>query len=226
MPNAESPGETLAESLKNYRWFSIKKGRPLLYQGEVPTMASYVKSGVIKIYNITSAGEEKIVGYETEGALLPIEWVFNRAPVSLYYYDSLTDCEIIRVSRPELMDIINSTQEVSTALLNRAVSLYIGATMHLHALEQSRAQSKLLYILQFLVLKFGKPLNDKEFLLDMRLTHQDIANLIGTTRETMSTEIGNLTKAGIIRIEDQKYVVNTDKALRTLGESDFSKLTL
>jgi CRP-like cAMP-binding protein len=45
----------------------FKKDRPLFYQGEIPQTAFFIKSGVIKTYNITTGGEEKIVGYEAEG---------------------------------------------------------------------------------------------------------------------------------------------------------------
>jgi CRP-like cAMP-binding protein len=204
----------------------ILKGRPLLYQGEIPTMGFYVKQGIVKLYNITSQGEEKIVGYESAGGLLPIEWLFSRAQVALYYYDTFTDCEVIRVPKEDLIDKLNSSPDAARALLDRSVSMYIGATMHLHALEQSKARQKLLSIFQYLVLRFGKKVDAANHKIELKLTHQEIANLIGTTRETTSTEISKLTKEGVLEIVDAQYVVNTDKALRLLGEEDFNQLKL
>lgn len=204
----------------------IKKGRPILYQGEIPQSIFFVKSGVIKVYNITSSGEEKTVGYESADGLMPLEWLFGRSPVSLYYYDTFTDCQVHSVPKTELQELLNSHSELGNSLLNRAVSLYISSTIHLHALEQSKARDKLLYILQYLVMRFGKQINTDEALIELRLTHQEIANLIGITRETASTEIGRLMKTGILRQEKLHYVVNTNKALRQLGESDFAEVTL
>jgi CRP/FNR family transcriptional regulator len=204
----------------------FKKDRPLFYQGEVPQSAFFVKSGVIKYYNISSSGEEKIVGYETTDGLTPLEWVFSRSPVALYYYDSFTDTQIHSIPRSDLIDFISSQHDLTVSLLNRYVGAYIGKTIHLHALEQSKAREKLLYIFQYLVLRFGEAVNDKEYKISLRLTHQDIANFMGVTRETVSTEISRLSKDGVIKTKDLHYVVNTDKALRLLGESDFNKLTL
>lgn len=189
-------------------------------------MAFFIKKGVVKVYNITSGGDEKIVGYESAGSLLPLGWLFDRAPVSLYYYDTFTDCEVYRLPKSEIRKVINSNHKATMALLDQMISMYIGATMHLHALEQSRASNKLLFIMQFLVLRFGRPINKTENEIDLRLTHQDIANLMGTTRETASSEISQLTKAGVLRIKDFKYIVNTDKAQRLLGEEDFGEVTL
>jgi len=204
----------------------IKKGRPILYQGEIPQSIFFIKSGVIKVYNITAGGEEKTVGYESADGLMPLEWLFGRSPVSLYYYDTFTDCQVHSVPKSDLQEILSERPELANFLLNRTVSLYISSTIHLHALEQSKARDKLLYILQYLVMRFGRPVNKEESLIDLRLTHQEIANLIGITRETASTEIGRLVKTGILRQEKLHYVVNTNKALRQLGESDFAEVNL
>jgi CRP/FNR family transcriptional regulator len=212
--------------LIDYPSRTILKGRPLLYQGEIPTMGFYVKEGIVKLYNITNQGEEKIVGYESAGGLLPIEWLFSRAQVALYYYDTFTDCEVIRFPKDELIDKLNHNPDAARTFLDRSVAMYIGATMHLHALEQSKARQKLLSIFQYLVLRFGDKVNGPNYKINLKLTHQEIANLIGTTRETTSTEISKLTKEGIIEIIDTLYVVNTDKAVRLLGEDDFNQLKL
>jgi CRP-like cAMP-binding protein len=219
--------EKILEKLfASYPTRMIPKNRPLLYQGEVPTMGFYIKSGIVKCFNITSQGEEKIVGYESQGSLMPLAWLFSRAPVSLYYYDTFTDCEIIRIPRDELIEIINNNHGAALALLDRNISNYISATMHLHALEQSKARQKLLSIMQYLVLRFGKKTDGQKQKIDLRLTHQDIANLIGTTRETTSTEISKLTKSGVVSLNDNHYVIDVDKAVRLLGEEDFKEISL
>jgi len=189
-------------------------------------MTFFIKTGVVKLYNITSAGEEKIVSYESDGGFLPVEWLFNHAPVSLYYYDTFTDCEVYRIPKIDVIEVINKNPQAALSLLDRSFSMFIGATMHLHALEQSKARNKLLHILQYLVLRFGEKVDTNHSKIKLRLTHQDIANLIGTTRETISSEMGKLVKEGVAKVDKNEYVVNTDKALRLLGESDFKDLKL
>jgi CRP-like cAMP-binding protein len=218
--------DALRQLFDRYPTRIIKKGRPLFYQGEVPRSALYIRSGVVKLYNISASGEEKIVGYEGHDAILPSEWLFGRSPVSLYYCDTFVDCEIISVPRDDIIDHINSNNNISLALLDRYISMYIGSTMHLHALEQLRSGDKLLHILQYLVLRFGKETSKNHYQIPLRLTHQEIANLVGLTRETVSTEIGKLKKNGILTIKDVYYVVNIDKAVRILGETDFNELVL
>jgi CRP/FNR family cyclic AMP-dependent transcriptional regulator len=204
----------------------FKKDRPLFYQGEVPQTAFFIKSGVIKVYNITTAGEEKIVSYEAEGSLVPSGWLFAKSPAALFYYDSFTDSQLYSVPKRDLMSFLNSNHLAATSLLDHYASMYTAAIMHLHALEQSRARDKLLHIFQYLSLRFGKPLDKTVFRIELRLTHQDIANLIGITRETVTAEISKLSKSGIVKSENLHYIVDTNKALRQVGENDFDQVNL
>jgi CRP/FNR family transcriptional regulator, cyclic AMP receptor protein len=218
--------QALEKSLSKNPVREIPKNRPLLYQGEIPTMAFYVKSGIVKIYNITGDGEERVVGYESSGGLMPIEWLFGRSQVSLYYYDTFTDCEVIRVPKEELLDYMNINPKVALSYLDRSLAMLMGATIHLHALQQPKARQKLLYIMQYLVLRFGLPSKQNKQMIDLRLTHQEIANIIGITRETVSTEISKLIKEKVLAIDDYRYVVDMDRAVRLLGEDDFNNLSL
>ena len=212
------------QKLSSYPVREIPRNRPLLFQGEIPSMVFYVVEGIVKLYNITSDGEEKIVGYESRGGFLPIEWLFGRAPVSLYYCDTFTDCQLVRVPKAELLEILKADGSASLSLLERSVSMYIGSTMHLHALEQSKVRQKLLAILQYLVLRFGVKIDKDHTRIDLRLTHQEMANLLGVTRETISTELGKLSKEGVVKVENSEYTVNTDRAQRLMGEDDFNEL--
>jgi CRP/FNR family cyclic AMP-dependent transcriptional regulator len=216
----------LRDFCSKYPLRHFKKDRPLFYQGEVPQSAFFIKSGVIKVYNITTAGEEKIVSYESEGSLVPSGWLFSKSPAALFYYDAFTDSQLYSIPKRELVAFINNNHAAAISLLDQYASMYTAAIMHLHALEQSRARDKLLHIFQYLALRFGKQLDKSIYRVELRLTHQDIANLIGITRETVTAEISKLSKAGVIKSENLHYIVDTNKALRQVGENDFDQVNL
>jgi CRP/FNR family cyclic AMP-dependent transcriptional regulator len=218
--------EVLRGFCAKYPLRHFKKDRPLFYQGEVPQSAFFIKSGVIKVYNITTGGEEKIVSYEAEGSLVPSGWIFSKSPAALFYYDAFTDSQLYSIPKAELINFMNANHLAATTLLDHYASMYTAAIMHLHALEQSRARDKLLHIFQYLALSFGKPLDKNTYRVELRLTHQDIANLIGITRETVTAEISKLSKAGVIKSENLHYIVDTNKALRQVGENDFDQVNL
>lgn len=212
--------------LKKYPARKLKKGWPLLYQGEVPRTAFVVKTGMVKVYDINTSGEEKVLTFtDTDGMLAP-EWLFGKSPVSLYYADAFTDCEVHAVPRQQLTELLQSSREMLTFALNRYVNLYVGAQLHISALEQTRASEKLLRILQWLSLRFGQEIRPNVLRIDIRLTHQDLAHMIGMTRETTAVELGKLRKQKVISYQNQRYILHVEKMQQILGEDEFKALTI
>ncbi len=204
----------------------LKKGWPLFYQGEVPRSAFIVKSGMVKVYDINTSGEEKVITFTDYLGFLTPEWLFGKSPVSLYYADAFTDCEVYTIPKQLLLETLFANEEMLKFTIDRYVNLYVGATLHISALEQTKAAEKLLRILQWLSLRFGVELSDGVFKVDIRLTHQDLAHMIGMTRETTAVELGKLRKQGVISYQNQRYILNTDKMHKIMGEDEFKALVI
>lgn len=224
MKNSATP--ELTEQLKDFPVRKLKKGWPVLYQGEVPRTGFVVKKGLVKIYDISASGEEKVITFIDAGGFLPMEWLFQRSPVSLYYADAFSDVEVYAVPRQKLMDILTGSEDMLQMVLQRYVTLYMGAMLHISALKQTKASEKLLKILQWLSLRFGAEIRPGVFKIDIRLTHQDLAHMIGMTRETAAVELGKLRKEKIINYQNQRYILNVEKMRSVLGEDELRELTL
>jgi CRP-like cAMP-binding protein len=52
----------------------------------------------------------------------------------------------------------------------------------------------------------------------LRLTHEDLANLIGTTRETVTTQMIRFRRRGLVKRQDRFLVVNRSR-LEEFGRS-------
>jgi CRP-like cAMP-binding protein len=178
----ESLPRELQAFLQNYPLRSYKKGQTLLYQGEVPRSAYFIKSGVLKIYDISASGEEKIIMFSGPGDIIPVAWVFDKAAVSLYYCDAFNDTEVYAVPRSEITDFLAKDYASLTHAFENSVLLQIGSMLHISALEQSRATEKLVRVLHHLVLRFGHKTASGKHIIDLRLTHLDLAVLVGITR--------------------------------------------
>lgn len=211
------------EFLQAYPPRIIRQGQTLLYQGEAPSSAYVLKSGVIKGYNISSSGEEKIVTFTLQTEIIPTPWLFEKAPVALFYYDAFTDCEVHSVPKKAILDFMHATPERLDYFMTTYATLYINALMHIHALEQSKASEKLLYTLQYLATRFGGGKTGK-VPLSIKLSHLDLARIIGLTRETVAVELNKIKKKGVVSYSKQAYVVDLDKVNAMLGEEEFKSL--
>lgn len=209
----ETPLPHLGDLLNAYSLRKFKKGQTLLFQGEVPRYAYVVKSGTVKTYNISPLGEEQLVSLSSEYDILPEAWFLGEASVAYYFYEAFTDCTVYAIPREELARKVNENPAFTHHLLQRFMRLYVGASVHINALEQPRSRDKLVHLLHYLMMRFGKPVGKDSVRLDLRLTHQTLANMLGVTRETIATEIARLRREKVLDYKQQTYTIDKKRLL-------------
>jgi CRP/FNR family transcriptional regulator, cyclic AMP receptor protein len=205
---------------------SFKKHSILLYQGEAPRMAFVVVSGVVKVYTINKAGEEQIVAFHAAQDIFPSPWIFSKATTTLYYYEALTDCEVLTLPRDELIDVIVSSPELLRSTLDYFVTNYTGMLMRVTALEQARAREKIMFTLYYLLFRYGRQHKPGRYTIELGLTHSIIASLVGLTRETTTTELSKLKRQKVLDYNLHEYIVNKEKLERLLGEDAFQDIDI
>ena len=184
--------------LERFPVISRGKNQILLFQGEAPRFAHVVKSGVVKTYNVSGQGVEQLVTFEGKLDVFPFTWVWGKAPSALYYYEALTDCEVYCVPRDEYLEFIKSDSRLLAAELEKFARQEVGNTLRLNALLNLKAHDKLVHTLHYLAQIHGQPTDNGMIMINLGLTQQDFANLIGITRETAATELNKLKKRGVI----------------------------
>ena len=200
------------------------KKRTILFQGEIPRAVMLLQKGLVKVYGITSSGDQRTVTLLSEGDIFPMSWVFGKSTVCMYYYEALTDCTVITVSKDEYSNALENDTALVDQVFNNYMGHYIASTMHVYALEQSHAQDKLAFILQYLVARFGEKLSDGRYKINLRLSHQDIAEMVGITRETTAVELHRLKKRGLIDYQKFTYYVDNAKLVRVTGSDEFENV--
>jgi CRP/FNR family transcriptional regulator len=213
---------SLQTFLNQYKIESFKKGNVVLGQDVEPTCAYVIKKGIIKTYNITSKGEEKPIGFNVAGDIIPLGWVFNKILKSVYFYEALTNCQLYVVPKNDLLTFVQSDLDVMSRVLDRVVWRGLIHTTHINALEQSKASDKVLYTVHFLALYFGTDVKTDVVEILIPITQQDIANFTGLTRETTSAELKKLADQKVLLVRRRNYVVFTDR-LNALLDDEYER---
>ncbi|HSW98943.1 MAG TPA: Crp/Fnr family transcriptional regulator [Candidatus Saccharimonadales bacterium] len=205
---------------------AFKRQSILLYQGEVPRDAFVVLSGVVKAYSINAAGEEQIVTFETRGDMFPASWIFQKAATTIYYYEALTDVEVLALPQRDLNQLLADDLELRAKLLDYFATRYTGLLMRVTALEQSRAREKIMFTLYYLMFRYGRQRHAGSgvYAIGLKLTHSVIAALVGLTRETTTNELTKLKSERILSYGSHQYSVDKAKLERALGEDSFANL--
>ena len=100
---------------------------------------------------------------------------------------------------------LNVAQILSERLLDA------NATME--DLAYARIPDRLMHLFSRLAAEHGTQTTDG-VVVDLKLTHADIASLIGSTRETVSLELANLVKAGKLRMDGRTIVIPHEELLK------------
>lgn len=200
------------------------KKRTILFQGEIPRGVFVLQSGLVKAYGITNSGDQRTVTLLGAGDIFPLEWVFDKSRVSLYYYEAVTDCSALSLPKEAFLQALETDAALLRQVFANYVAHYTSAMMHVYALEHSHAQEKLVYILQYLVARFGEKQADGLTKICLRLSHQDIAEMVGLTRETTAVELHRLKEKELIDYQRFSYCVNVPLLVKATGSDEFESI--
>jgi CRP/FNR family transcriptional regulator len=213
-----------SEVISRYLVRTYPAGKTIAFQSEIPRFCYIIARGTVRVYSIDSHGEESNITFVSEGNAFPLEYVFDKSRASLYYYEAQTEVDIAVLTAEEFHREIEKDPIFARQVLEHVATQYIGAKIHIQALEQSKAEDKIHRILQFLVVRFGQMLSDEKWKIDLRLTQQDIARMVGVTRETAAAELGKLKKKDIIEYSSFTYTVDMKKLSQLIGSHEWQDI--
>lgn len=180
---------------------TYKKGETLMHAGDELTHVFHMIEGYVKVYKILETGEERIVALQSAGDSFPLLSKPQTGYELIYYYEAMSDVEVGVQSITEFIEKTKNPetlQKVLHYLSKRSVEL----TSFVSALLNKDAQDQLQSLLSYLFYKAAKKDKDGYIELDFKVTHQDLADLAGLARETVTNNMKKLKKSGVIKEED------------------------
>ncbi len=155
------------------------------------------------------------------GEFFPPSWLFEKTPTALYFYEAATDLELFLLPREAFLNYIKKSPDILLKLVNYYASAHTSTLMQINALSQTRAREKVVYMLFYLTQRFGQFGSNETITVELQLTHQQFASLVGLTRETITIELNRLKRLKVITHTNHVYQVNLPKLSKVLGEDTF-----
>jgi CRP-like cAMP-binding protein len=190
------------------------KNQLIHYEGDPMTYIYLIKNGYVKAYTILESGDTRTMMLLGAGDIFPLAFSesmdWNSYTIR-YFYQSLTDTELIVVPSQTLSQKINHNLELMNAYMTYLAASNEAIMTQLEVMKNKKAIDKVGLLLPYLISKAGKKIKPGVFQLELKLSHQEIADLSGVTRETTTTLIKQLEKQGIIDQSRNKWRINTKK---------------
>ncbi len=164
-----------------------------------------VKTGTVRIARLTPDGKEVTVAVLGKGDLFGEEALFADRPRTTFAI-VLDDALLCMARAEDLFELLNREPKMAMNVANLMSDRLVEMTATVEDLSYSRLSDRLVHLLERLAHEHGKPC-DGGVEITVRLTHADIASLVGSTRETVTLELARLIRAGRLKQRGQALVV-------------------
>ncbi len=183
----------------------IKKKNRVYTAGDKSDKIYMLKEGMVKLSRLSDDGRELTVELLEPGDIfgeLSIAGEEERETSA----EAIEDSMICAINRQEFEDFIGKNPGFSLA-----ITRFIGFRLRriesrLENLIFRDVRSRLQMLFSDLAAKYGQQ-SQEGLRIKLKLTHQDIANLIGSSRETVTLEINKLKKEGSLQVDGRNYTL-------------------
>jgi len=180
--------------------------RSLVFDQGDPTRLVYlVKRGKVRIARLTPDGKEVTVAVLGAGDIFGEETLFEqelRTTVAVCMEESL----LCTAKADDLFALLSRDPQLALNVAKILSERLDEAASTMEDLAYARVADRIMHLFGRLLGEHGRETADG-FVLDVRLTHADIASLIGSTRETVSLELSNLSKAGRLKLDGRVITI-------------------
>ncbi|MCH7413588.1 Crp/Fnr family transcriptional regulator [Belliella sp. R4-6] len=200
----------------NKNFISHKKGQILYYEGTKPLGVFCVSAGIVKVFKTASNGKEQIIRLAQKGAFLGYSSMLGEE----VYSSTATiveDAKICFVPKEVFLKILFEDNNFHRRL-TKALCQDIGVMEEkLTDATQKSIRERLAFTLLKLGDTYGVDGGEGEK-IDIVLTREEIAGLVGTATETVIRLLSEFKKDELIEFEGKRIIILNKKGLARLSD--------
>ncbi|HJY46625.1 MAG TPA: Crp/Fnr family transcriptional regulator [Propionibacteriaceae bacterium] len=183
----------------------LNKGDVLFHEGDSEDRLYIVVSGKIKLGRAGSAGRENLLAVLGPGQMFGELSVFDPGPRSTTA-TAVTACELRTLEHDELIPWLTDRPEVAQGLLSQLAARLRRANDVVADLVFSDVPGRVAKQLLELAQRFGDKRDDGMH-VHHDLTQEELAQLVGASRETVNKALADFAARGWIRLEPRSVTI-------------------
>lgn len=189
-----------------------KKGKIIITEGNKGDSIFVIKSGKVKIYKTSVDGREIILDIKGEGSVFGEVVLFSNInyPATV---EAIEDSYVYVLRNEDIEDVIRNNSDIALEMikiLNRRLSQ---AQKKLKAIALNDTYVRASQLILTLSEKYGKKV-EGGLEIELKLTREELANLVGTSRETISRALSQFSKEKAIEVKGRKIKVVDNEKLK------------
>jgi CRP-like cAMP-binding protein len=194
---------------------TFKKGQTLFVEGNPPYGMYCISSGNIKVTKMGSDGKDTIVRIATDGDVLGHRSIFTEKSYSATA-TAMQDTTVCFIDKKFILGLIKENPSVASNLMSK-LSRDLGASENkIASFSQKNVRERLSELLLLLKESHGVE-EDGGYLLDIKLTREEMASIIGTATETLIRFMSELKEEGIVGQKGKLIILRDVEQLETFA---------
>lgn len=192
-------------------------GAILFVEGQTPRGALVLCSGKVKLSTTSRDGKVLILKMAEPGEALGLSAVISGTPYELTA-ETAGPCQVNFIDRETLMKLLDKHGELGLHSAQALSREFQSAYRDIHELVLARSSAgKLARLLLSWSGSHERDSVGREIRIRSSMTHEEIAQMIGSSRETVTRLLSELKKKELIRLEGSTLVIRNRTALEALA---------
>lgn len=197
--------EELGQFLQFTRPLVFPKDHIIFANGDHPDYVYYIESGSFRIFRLGREGQQVTLSVRYAGELIGLAEALLDTPRECFAETMEVSC-VQAIMIEDFQELMQKDASFATTI-SKIVSQRLRQTEeHCYELAIYTVTGRLASFLRTLAWQCGQPHKDG-ILLNIRLTHQDFANCIGTTRQSVTQILSTLKEEGIIKMQNKQIII-------------------
>ncbi len=186
---------------------TLPKDEHLFMEGDRAVAFFFIVSGRVKIYRISSEGQEHILEIHGTGDLVAEAAIFDKETYPAFC-QALEETVLLRIPKDDFIALVRKHPEIGIAVMH-------GYSKRLRFLLNKVEDLSMFDIKSRLAKYLINHLDTEDDLLVCRIpvTKRELASLLDTIPETLSRTLAALKKDGVIREEGDRLIILDYKTL-------------
>ena len=185
----------------------VERSKTIFFPGDPAERVYLIRRGAVRLSRVYESGEEITVALLRENSLFGVlSLITGHRSDRFYHAVAFTRVEMVTAPADSVLRAIEGDASVGLLLLQGLSSRILQTETMIETLTHRDMSSRLVSFLLVLCRDFGVP-GEKGITIDLKLSHQAIAEAIGSTRVTITRLLGDLRNSGLVQIDRKKITV-------------------
>ncbi|WP_312472893.1 Crp/Fnr family transcriptional regulator [Neobacillus sp.] len=194
-----------------------KKQSHVFLQGDPLETVYFIYDGKIKIYKSDVNGKEQIVAIMKKGEMFPHVGFFRKGDYPAYA-EVLESSKLIAVPISQFETVLIENPELCIKVFRVLGEKIVDLQNRLEEQILNNTYEQIIKLLIRIAQKHGREKGDGTILLKSEFTNKDLANMIGTTRETISRTLTKMKKDELIEVDvNGNMILNVEILLKEIN---------